>query len=40
MIVELNQRSKEVFKHIVDAYMTSGVPVGSRTVSRSARDRP
>ncbi|MCB2011268.1 MAG: heat-inducible transcriptional repressor HrcA [Geminicoccaceae bacterium] len=39
MIVELNQRSKEVFKHIVDAYMTSGVPVGSRTVSRRLQEQ-
>ncbi len=34
MIVELNERSREVFRQIVDAYMASGEPVGSRTVSR------
>ena len=34
MIVELNQRSREVFRQIVDAYMTTGEPVGSRTISR------
>jgi len=34
MIVELNNRSREVFRHIVDAYMASGEPVGSRTLSR------
>jgi len=33
-IAELNQRSREVFRHIVDAYMETGEPVGSRTVSR------
>ena len=34
MIHELNQRSRDVFRHIVDAYVTSGEPVGSRTVAR------
>jgi heat-inducible transcriptional repressor len=34
MITELNQRSREVFRLIVDAYMESGEPVGSRTISR------
>ncbi len=34
MITELNQRSRDVFRHIVDAYVTSGEPVGSRTVAR------
>lgn len=34
MITELNQRSREVFRLIVDAYMASGEPVGSRTISR------
>jgi heat-inducible transcriptional repressor len=34
MIVELNARSREVFRHIVDAYVTTGEPVGSRTIAR------
>ena len=34
MISELNQRSREIFRMIVDAYVTSGEPVGSRTISR------
>ncbi|MCG8507808.1 MAG: heat-inducible transcriptional repressor HrcA [Rhodospirillales bacterium] len=34
MITELNERSREIFRHIVDAYMESGDPVGSRTISR------
>ena len=34
MIVELNNRSREIFKHIVDSYMLNGEPVGSRTLSR------
>ncbi|MBI1206956.1 MAG: heat-inducible transcriptional repressor HrcA [Azospirillum sp.] len=34
MITELNQRSRDIFRHIVDAYLTAGEPVGSRTISR------
>ncbi|MFN8723846.1 MAG: heat-inducible transcriptional repressor HrcA, partial [Rhodospirillales bacterium] len=34
MIVELNRRSREILRHIVDAYVETGEPVGSRTVSR------
>ncbi|CAK0753050.1 Heat-inducible transcription repressor HrcA [Azospirillaceae bacterium] len=34
MITELNQRSREIFRLIVDAYVESGEPVGSRTISR------
>ncbi len=34
MISELSQRSREIFRHIVDAYVTTGEPVGSRTIAR------
>jgi heat-inducible transcriptional repressor len=34
MIVELNARSREVFRRIVDAYVQTGEPVGSRTIAR------
>src|ERR671920_1879352 len=34
MIVELSARSKEVFRQIVDAYVATGEPVGSRTIAR------
>jgi heat-inducible transcriptional repressor len=34
MITELNERSREIFRQVVDAYMESGEPVGSRTISR------
>ncbi|MFV3077686.1 heat-inducible transcriptional repressor HrcA [Niveispirillum fermenti] len=34
MISELNQRSREIFRHIVEAYVQTGEPVGSRTLSR------
>jgi len=39
MIVELNDRSREVFRQIVDAYMATGEPVGSRTISRRLDDQ-
>ena len=31
---ELNERSREIFKRIVDAYVETGEPVGSRTLSK------
>ena len=33
-LAELNQRSLEVFRELVDAYVETGDPVGSRTLSR------
>lgn len=34
MITELSERSKLIFRQIVDAYVETGDPVGSRTISR------
>lgn len=34
MINELNQRSRDIFRVIVDSYVESGEPVGSRTIAR------
>jgi heat-inducible transcriptional repressor len=34
VITELNERSREIFRMIVDAYVETGEPVGSRTLSR------
>ena len=34
MIHELSERSREIFRHIVEAYVDTGEPIGSRTVSR------
>src|SRR6202012_4492563 len=31
---ELSERPREVFRHLVDAFLTSGEPVGSRTLSQ------
>jgi heat-inducible transcriptional repressor len=30
----LNQRSRDIFRHIVEAYVETGEPIGSRTLSR------
>lgn len=36
MITELNDRSREIFRLIVDSFLGSGVPVGSKTLSQMA----
>ncbi|KAA2244351.1 heat-inducible transcriptional repressor HrcA [Salinarimonas soli] len=33
-LAELNDRSREIFRQIVDSYLTTGEPVGSRNLSR------
>jgi len=33
MIPKLDERSREIFKNIVDAYLATGEPIGSRTLS-------
>ena len=32
---QLNERSREIFKRIVESYLTTGEPVGSRNLSRA-----
>ncbi|MBI3707653.1 MAG: heat-inducible transcriptional repressor HrcA, partial [Proteobacteria bacterium] len=32
-IVELNDRTRQIFRQIVEAYLETGEPVGSRTLS-------
>ncbi|WP_341367740.1 heat-inducible transcriptional repressor HrcA [Yoonia sp. BS5-3] len=34
-IEEMNERSREVFRRVVEGYLESGAPVGSRTLTRS-----
>src|SRR5580698_7961712 len=36
-IIELNERSREIFRMVVDAYVETGEPVGSRTLSRRGK---
>jgi heat-inducible transcriptional repressor len=38
MITELSDRSKAIFRRLVDAYVETGEPVGSRTLSRLLED--
>jgi heat-inducible transcriptional repressor len=33
-IQALNERSRDIFRHIVEAYVETGAPIGSRTISR------
>jgi heat-inducible transcriptional repressor len=33
-LVDLNERSREIFKRIVESYLATGEPVGSRNISR------
>src|SRR5271156_7147642 len=37
-ISELNARSREIFRMIVDGYVQNGEPIGSRTLSRLLSD--
>ena len=39
MIQELNERSREIFRRLVETYMETGEPVGSRTISRRLHGR-
>ncbi len=39
MIEELNDRSREVFRRVVEGYLLSGDPVGSRTLTRSMSEQ-
>jgi heat-inducible transcriptional repressor len=33
-IQEMNERSRDIFRHVVEAYVETGAPIGSRTISR------
>ena len=39
LLTELNDRSREVFRRVVESYLSSGDPVGSRTLTRSMTER-
>ncbi|MFA7433584.1 MAG: heat-inducible transcriptional repressor HrcA [Gemmobacter sp.] len=39
MLSELNDRSREVFRRVVEGYLKSGDPVGSRTLTRSMSEK-
>jgi heat-inducible transcriptional repressor len=39
LLSDLNDRSREVFRRVVEAYLNSGEPVGSRTLSRTMTEK-
>src|SRR5690554_5259586 len=39
LLAELNDRSREVFRRVVEGYMDSGGPVGSRTLTRQMSEK-
>lgn len=39
LIQEMNERSREVFRRVVESYMHSGEPVGSRTLTRAMSEK-
>jgi heat-inducible transcriptional repressor len=39
ILAEMNDRSKEVFRRVVEGYLSSGDPVGSRTLTRSMSEK-
>ncbi|WP_415184852.1 heat-inducible transcriptional repressor HrcA [Phaeovulum sp.] len=39
VLSELNDRSREVFRRVVESYLDSGDPVGSRTLTRSMNEK-
>lgn len=39
LLAEMNDRSREVFRRVVENYLSSGDPVGSRTLTRSMSER-
>jgi heat-inducible transcriptional repressor len=39
LLDEMNDRSREVFRRVVEAYLSNGVPVGSRTLTRDFSER-
>ena len=39
LLDEMNQRSREVFRRVVEGYLESGEPVGSRTLTREMNEK-
>ena len=39
LLAEMNDRSREVFRRVVEGYLASGDPVGSRTLTRSMQEK-
>ena len=39
ILAEMNDRSREVFRRVVESYLASGDPVGSRTLTRTLQEK-
>lgn len=39
ILAEMNERSREVFRRVVESYLSSGDPVGSRTLTREMSEK-
>ena len=39
LLAEMNDRSREVFRRVVEGYLESGDPVGSRTLTRTMNEK-
>ncbi len=39
LLDDMNERSREVFRRVVESYLESGAPVGSRTLTRSMSEK-
>lgn len=39
LLTEMNDRSREVFRRVVEGYLTSGEPVGSRSLTRTMSEK-
>ena len=39
ILSDMNERTREVFRRVVEGYLTSGEPVGSRTLTRSLSEK-
>jgi heat-inducible transcriptional repressor len=39
LLTEMNDRSREVFRRVVESYLSSGDPIGSRTLTRSMTEK-
>ena len=39
ILQEMNERSREVFRRVVEGYLANGDPVGSRTLTRDFREK-
>lgn len=39
LLTEMNDRSREVFRRVVESYLDTGEPVGSRTLTRTLNER-